>query len=545
MYLQHQYSILMKKIALFLLLMISMPSVFAVNDIGRLYAELDALLLRKDEFCRAKEARIDSLKNLKNVTSGYSGLFKLYNEIFSEYYTYRSDSAFHYLSLAEDMASRSSVEKYIDMCKINRSLLLATTGYFSQSLDVLNGISRDKLDKSLLFDYFSAYEWVYSVWSEYSAEDAFAVDFREKEMLYNDSMLSVLDPSSKEFLYWSGELNARKGNQYEAQKFYEKALNGLKVDTRLYACVTCGLAFAHKRQGNLKEYEKYLIMSAISDITCPLKENLSMQELAMLIYQSQEPDLEKANRYINYSMNDAMFYNNRLRMLEIAKKFPPIVNTYQNKWIEKNKVLVRSVYFISFLSVLLVFAMLYIFRQFKLLNRQRAIVTDMNLQLKELNSELLKTNRTREEYVSLFLDLCAAYIDKLNKYQDLVKRKVKAKQIDDLLKMANSSKMTDSDARQFFVNFDTAFVTLYPNFVSEFNNLLREGEEIIPGKGDILNTELRIFALVRLGIKDSSRIATLLFYSPQTIYNYRTAVKNKAKNREEFEEHVKSLCSMA
>lgn len=229
-------------------------------------------------------------------------------------------------------------------------------------------------------------------------------------------------------------------------------------------------------------------------------------------------------------------------MLEIAKKFPPIVNTYQNKWIEKNKVLVRSVYFISFLSILLVFAMLYIFRQFKLLGRQRAIVTEMNMQLKNLNSELLKTNRTREEYVSLFIELCAAYIDKLNKYQDLVKRKVKAKQIDDLLKMSNNSKMTDSDARQFFVNFDTAFLTLYPNFVNEFNLLLREDESIIPGKGEIMNTELRIFALIRLGIKDSSRIATLLFYSPQTIYNYRTAVKNKAKNREEFEEQVRNLC---
>ncbi len=165
----------------------------------------------------------------------------------------------------------------------------------------------------------------------------------------------------------------------------------------------------------------------------------------------------------------------------------------------------------------------------------------MNNKLKELNSELVKTNRTREEYVSLFLELCAAYIDKLNKYQDLVKRKVKAKQIDDLLKIS-SSKMSDSDARQFFVNFDTAFLTLYPNFISEFNSLVREGEEIIPAKGEILNTELRIFALIRLGIKDSSRIATLLFYSPQTIYNYRTSVKNKAKNRDEFEEQVKKLC---
>ena len=145
--------------------------------------------------------------------------------------------------------------------------------------------------------------------------------------------------------------------------------------------------------------------------------------------------------------------------------------------------------------------------------------------------------------MSLFIELCAAYIDKLNKYQDLVKRKVKAKQVDDLLKIANSSKMSDSDARQFFVNFDTAFLTLYPNFVSEFNMLLREGEEIVPAKGEILNTELRIYALVRLGIKDSSRIATLLCYSPQTIYNYRTTVKNKAKNREEFEEQVKKVCT--
>lgn len=544
LYSAHRNIIVMNKFAFLLLFMIGVSSVFASDDTRKLYDELDALLLRRDEFCRAKEARIDSIKNLKDEMNSYSGLFGLYNDVFLEYYTYRSDSAFYYLSLAEKMAVRTSVEKYIDMCKINRSLLLATTGYFSQSLEVLNEIERDRLDPSLMFDYYSAYEWVYSVWSEYSADDTFAVDFRNKEMLYNDSILQVLEPTSKEFMYWSGELNARKGNQYEAQKFYEKALEGLRVDTRLYACVTCGLAFAYKKQGNMKDYEKSLIMSAISDITCPLKENLSMQELAMFLYQSPEPDLVRANKYINYSMEDAMFYNNRLRMLEIAKKFPPIVNTYQNKWIDKNRILVRSIYFISFLGGLLVIAMLYIFRQLKLLRAQRSIVTDMNMQLKELNSELLKTNRTREEYVSLFIELCAAYIDKLNKYQDLVKRKVKAKQVDDLLKIANSSKISDSDARQFFVNFDTAFLTLYPNFVSEFNMLLREGEEIAPTKGEILNTELRIYALVRLGIKDSSRIATLLFYSPQTIYNYRTMVKNKARNREEFEEQVKKVCTI-
>lgn len=531
----------MKKLILLLLLFVNMPFVYAIDDIGRLYSELDALLVRRDEFCKMKEARIDSIRQLVRSNMTYQDLFKLYDKIFDEYFTYRSDSAYYYLSLAEKIAVKSSVQSYIDKCRINRSFLLSTTGYFSQSLDVLNGIDRSNLDKTMLFDYYSAYEWVYSVWGEYSADDTFSFDFRDKEIIYNDSILSVLEPSSNDFMYWSGELNAKKGKPREAQMFYEKALEGLEIDTRLYACVTCGLAFAHKSQGNMKEYEKYLVMSAISDVICPLKENLAMQELAMFLFQNPEQDLARANKYINYSMEDAMFYNNRLRMLEIAKKFPPIVNTYQNKWIEKNEVLMKSIYFISFLGILLMISLLLIFRQLKMLREQRKIVTDMNNKLKELNSELVKTNRTREEYVSLFLELCAAYIDKLNKYQDLVKRKVKAKQIDDLLKIS-SSKMSDSDARQFFVNFDTAFLNLYPNFISEFNSLVREGEEIVPAKGEILNTELRIFALIRLGIKDSSRIATLLFYSPQTIYNYRTSVKNKAKNRDEFEEQVKKLC---
>ena len=110
-----------------------------------------------------------------------------------------------------------------------------------------------------------------------------------------------------------------------------------------------------------------------------------------------------------------------------------------------------------------------------------------------------------------------------------------------MLKLS-TNKMNEADAKRFFVNFDTSFLTLYPNFVNEFNALLRDGEAIYPDKGGLLNTELRIFALIRLGIKDSSSIATLLFYSPQTIYNYRTAVRNKARNRDDFEEQVKKLC---
>ena len=190
---------------------------------------------------------------------------------------------------------------------------------------------------------------------------------------------------------------------------------------------------------------------------------------------------------------------------------------------------------------MLIISLIIIRRQLKKVGNAQLSLGELNRQLSKLNDELLKTNQTREEYVSLFLDLCASYIDKLNRYQELVKRKIKAKQADDLLKQ-NSTRMSEADTKRFFVNFDTAFLTLYPTFITEFNALLRPGEEIYPQKGEILNTELRIFALVRMGIKDSSRIATLMFYSPQTIYNYRTSVRNRAKNRDEFEEQIKQLC---
>lgn len=508
------------------------------SDFPQLYKQLEQVLALRQATALHKEARIDSLRQTIRPGMSASTLYQLYGQIFEEYYVYRSDSALFYVDQAEKMAIRLNDLQKQQQCIINRSLLLATTGYFSQALEQLNEINRAQVDSTMLLSYYTAYEWVYSVWSEYSNDDVYAPQFRKKEVLYNDSMLQVLPRESNEYYYWKGELKARTGNQLEAQQAYEKALQGLAVNTRLYACVTCGLAFAHKRQGNFREYEKYLILSSISDNTCPLKENLSMQELAIFLYETSDQELEKANRYLNYSMEDAMFYNNRLRMLEIARKFPSIVSSYQQKSNDKSERLTRAICFISLLSLLLAVSIFYIYRQMQQLGKQRKAVTHMNNQLTELNNELLRTNHIREEYVSLFLDLCAAYIDKLNRYQDLVKRKVKAKQTEDLAKLANN-KMSENDAKHFFVNFDTTFLTLYPNFIKEFNALLREGEEIIPQKGEILNTELRIFALVRLGIKDSSRIATLLFYSPQTIYNYRTAVRNRARDRESFEEKVK------
>jgi tetratricopeptide (TPR) repeat protein len=531
----------MKNIFFLLLLFIVSGSAQGAS-VDILYLQLEECLAKRPEYAQNKEARIDSIEKQWKRQMPLEQKYQLCFKIFQEYYTYRSDSAFYYIDMAYQLAQQLNRPVYKDRCIIHKSLLLSTTGYFSQAKEMLDDIDRAKIAPSLLAEYYEAYEWVYSVWSEYLNDDLYSPTYRNLEIQYTDSLLSVLPPKSARYYYWRGEYLARTGKQDEAEKAYQKALKGLPQDTRLYACVTCGIAFTYMRRGEMKEYERYLIMAAISDMICPLKENLAMQELAMYIFKNKDGDLERANRYLNVSMEDAMFYNNRLRMLEIARKFPSIVSSYQEQSNIKNRRMTWAFVFICILSAGLVVSLIFIRQQVKQIRLRRRAIAEMNQKLRLLNQELLHTNRSREEYISLFLDLCAAYIDKLSKYQELVRRKVKAKQIDDLLKIANSTKMPESDAKHFFVNFDTAFLTLYPNFIKEFNELLREGEEIEVKRGELLNTELRIFALIRMGVKDSSRIATLLFYSPQTIYNYRTAVRNRARDRENFEEQVKQLC---
>lgn len=516
------------------------------GNLDTLYRRLEYALEHRADYMREKEEKIGRLKRLVHEARSSDESFRLYDSIYHEYYIYKFDSAMVCVDKAERLAMKRGNAYYQNLFRVYRAYLLSTTGYFSEAVAALSAVDRSVFDPKLRKEYYQACQWAYNVWAEYSDDNIYAPRYREKFLAYSDSLLAVIEPDSREYFYRKAEREGLGGDfdWKKAEVDYLKALEGLHVSTRLYACATCGLALVYKKMGRYEDYEKYLILSAISDQICPLKENLSMQELALHIFKTREADVALANRYLGYSLEDAIFYNNRLRLLEIAKKFPSIVMAYQQQNKEKSRRLALTVSFVSILSVGLLLSLLYICKQMRQLRLRREELATVNRELKQLNRKLVNTNHIREEYVSLFLDLCAAYIDKLGKYQDLVKRKVKARQIDDLLKIVNSSKMSEPDAKEFFVNFDTAFLAIYPQFIEEFNALLREDERIIPKKGEILNTELRIFALVRIGIKDSSKIATLLFYSPQTIYNYRSAVKSKAIVRDDFEKQVEALCAL-
>jgi hypothetical protein len=514
-------------------------------SVDSLYRVLDAALTRRPETMQRKELRIDSLRRRLQAAPSDSDRFQLAGHLYRETYTYCFDSAMHYVHLEMQLADRLQCPKAQVLGRIHRSVLLSTSGYFSESVDNLASLrlsAEVRRDDEVMSAYYYAWEWAYSTWAEYAADTLYAPAYYRQEMAYQDSLIRVLPPDSQPWHYWQGERAFRRQQYDEAEAHYLRALEGLRQNERLYAMTTYGLALVYGRTGQASLHEEYLLLAAIADQECPLKENLALQELAMLIYKEYPARLGKANDYLQVSLQDARFYHNRLRLLEVANKFPDIAESYQAWGEREHRRMVAALAAVTLLALGLLLSLGFLWRQLRRNRRQRVALAEMNAGLHQLNEALSATNLTRERYVSLFLDLCAAYIHKLNNFQNLVKRKVMAKQAEDLLKMVNATRLSEVDAKEFFLHFDTAFLTLYPDFIRSFNALLREDAQIKLERGDKLNTELRIYALIRLGVKDSSTIATLLFYSPQTIYNYRSAVKNRAKDKERFDEDVMELC---
>ena len=291
-------------------------------------------------------------------------------------------------------------------------------------------------------------------------------------------------------------------------------------------------------------YEKYLVEAAISDQICPLKENLALQELSTYLYNKDAKYAKRVSKYIYCSMEDAQFYNNRLRMVEISRILPLITETNHQREIRQNRIITISLVVVSIVFLGFLAMMFFVFRINKRLAKSRREVRSQNMLLEELNQKMLNTNKRRETYMRLFMDISAVYIKKLDDYRKLVSRKIKAKQTADLLTAINSYKLAEEEASSFYIRFDKAFMDLYPNFVDEFNQLLLPEKQIVLPAPNSLTKELRIYALMRLGITDGQELATLLFYSTQTIYNYKAAIRKRAKDLTTFDAAINRLCNV-
>lgn len=513
----------------------------AKNEV--LLDKLGTFIEQRGTFSKQKEERINNVRRQLQGESDEKRL-AIYNQMFQEYYTYRFDSAMKYVDKMHQLAVHTQNKHYKQLAAIHRALLLSTGGYYSQAEQTLKNIPQKELDSSLIYEYNITAYWVYNYWSDYCHDDVYSPLYnKEKGKFLAEAVRLYPDKHAAEYYYLIGEmLYWRKSPTRQSSLYYQKALKSTTLNTRTYASAAYALARNYKQEGRYQAYEAWLIRAAMSDQVCPLKENLALQELAMHLFQQDESNAKRASEYIYCSMEDAQFYNNRLRMLEISKRLPAIVSVYEKQLQSKQ----QSITYATVLSLLLAAALLvgiiFIWKQNKKLNKRGIEIDFNNKELAKLNEKLRKTDATREKYMRLFMDLCAIYIGKINNYRKLVVRKIKAKQVEDLLHKSNSERLTEAEASEFYLRFDKAFLELFPTFIDEFNTLLRPEEQIKLSPDGGLTTELRIYALMRLGVTDSSEIATLLFYSPQTIYNYRTATKKKLIDKEHFDADLAQIC---
>ena len=547
----------MKRSLLYILFLLLPTTLSAGSKTQQLRQKLDNLLEQRKALIDNKNKDINRLK--KNLTTSENTLKRLqtYEQLFEEYYVFQFDSAMTYLNKGIKLAKETQNTYYYNSNTISKAELLSIGGLYSEAIHEIEQVDTTGLDKAQHFEYYFSLFRIHTYWADFCNDKTYTPTHRLKAQEYLKKAMPFCDETAKTYEYYLGEYAVFVlNNPQAARAHYVKAIKQLPQNSRFYAMSCFALSGSYGNEGNTEKQEEFLLLSSIADIENCTMENFALQNLAMYIFEHNKDELDLAQQYIQTALEDAHFYNNRLRIIEISSKLPVIVSSYQQTLNQRNKVQMTAIIVISLLLLFLLSAVFYIVKQTKRLSLQQQELQknnnqlselnrqqkELNTQLHDLNALLVDTNRKRERLAKLYIDLCAKYIARLKKQQTLVKRKIKANQTTELLSQLSSERLSEEDAATFLSRFDKAFLDLYPDFTEELNSLLLPEGQIQNKNTDELTTEQRIMALIRLGVKESAEIADLLFYSPQTIYNYRSVLKGKAINKETFEEEVMKLC---
>lgn len=546
-----------KEVLLFVLLCFVLG---AYGQHAALMEQLDSVLDNRSAIIKEKYNRIAYLTGHIAKEDNASRRLQLLAGIYQEYYVFQHDSAMCYTQRMFKLASAVDNSYYKQLALMNEAYLLSIDGLYAESLTCMERVDTLSLDSSLRSQYYLTLFRIYSYWAAYDNDSKYAPKYRSLAKNYVAMAIPYLKPDYDGYDYYLGEYDVLAKDYAGAQKHFMATLGKVPKSSRFYAMACYSLAHLTNSRKITDKNVDYLIMSAISDVLGCTMENMALKQLALYIYNHDDTgkNIKRAMQYMNTSLNDAKFYNSQLRIMQASQEMTPIFSNY-NRLLDE-RMHVQQLVSMAFLviSLLLTAAIGFIFRQNSRLNQQRKLLkqanerleksnereTFLNKKLSNLNERLIRTNNRRENLAKLYIDICARYIDKFTKYKTLVKRKVKAHQEKDLLKTSASEKYSQEE-EAFLFRFDQVFLEMYPNFISELNSLLKDDCKLAAPRKNTLTMELRICALIRMGVTESYEIAGLLFYSPQTIYNYRTTLRNMAKNRETFCEDIQRLSKEA
>ncbi len=504
-------------------------------------ARLDFTLKNKENFKAEKLKRISALKDSGALVLGsFDQHYRLNSRIIAQYEKFQIDSAIAYVQKNIILAQKAANRHAMNESNLKLAGLFSSEGKYIESQRILNKIQRESLDSALLPLYFTTLTEFCSHYGQSSNSSS----YYKRSELYRDSLLQVLDPSSLQYQITLATTKLYAFGDTRAQQMLEELLKRTGEQTPQRALVAYYLGVIAKRNNDLEAQINYLSISAITDMRLAIMDNASLQNLSLAFYE--KGDIVRAYQYIQQAIQDAIFCNVRYRTIESTTFYPLINAAFQDKERKEKQFLVLSLSVISLLSILLLGGIIKVNRQKKKLNIIRAELhstnqelLELNESLKESNSNLSEASHIKEIYITQFFEICSSYIEKHEQYRNALYKHAMSDDIRQLKKELKTDNFVKSELEELYRNFDVIFLNLYPNFIAEFRGLLLDDQKIIPPAAEFLNTELRIYALIKLGINDTTKIARFLRCSLQTIYNYRVKVRNNIRTtKEEFEKAV-------
>lgn len=541
----------------------------ALEENRKLLHSLDSLLEQQDLFVRVKEERIKQLKMQYSRVKDVKELYAMNRMVYLEYRVYDADSALHYINKNIQLAQQTNNRTWEVVSLLEQSFVLTSSGLLTEALKAVSDIQPEELPQNLRSEYFGRLCTLYSRLRDYSSESSqLSEHYNNLQKAFRDSVYLTATPD--ELRYWNCRAWLYLGTPEiePVKQAFEENKQTLSNDSRKYSIATYNLSAIYRSENNESKYLENLILSAMADIRSVNGDIGSLQEIAEYLFKHGE--IDRAYNYILYCSQKAMLFHNRVRIVKMSHLQNQIYKAYQEQSRTQQKRLQASLIAVSFLFLVLIGAFLFIRKQMRRLkeanlkldstNQKLSVnmdalstahqrleevnmqLKDLNTQLQEVNDQLRESNYVKEEYIGYVFNICSTYISKLEEFRKNINRKLKVGQIEDVKAMTDSSATASNELKEFYQNFDTIFLHLYPDFVGDFNALLLPEERIELKEGELLNTELRIHALIRLGITDSVKIADFLHCSAQTVYNNRLRTRNKSIiPKEDFINAVKKL----
>ena len=545
---RHQFyknpEIEMRSVNIIILLFFFSANLISQPAVDSILRQLDKTLERKEDFFNRKYQSINQLKStlVEVDPNNLDLLFNLNHNLFKEYGSFIYDSAFHYAARMQQLAFETGDPEKINISRMKMSFVLLSSGMFNEALDTLRRVDPTIMGNKQKVEYFDLMGRAFYDMAEYANDRYFEPLYKSRGNQSTRKAIRFADPGN--YQHWASRaLLHFKSNQLDsALYYYRKVLGDFDVSLHQKAMIYASMADCSLKTGDTLDAISYLANSAINDIKSVVTETIALRNLANVLYHLGY--IRAAHRYIVLANNDASFYGARQRSFQISGVLP-IIEGEKLELIEKQKKqLELYVIFLAILTGLIIFSLIVIFKQLTNLKRARAAILEANNNLKSLNETLKEANKIKEEYIAYYFNISTNYVDKLEYLKQTINRNLDNKRYSNISQTLGKL-VIKKEREQLFRNFDKIFLSIFPDFVEGFNALFEKKDQVQLSEQGDMNTDLRIFALIRMGIYENEKIAKILNFSINTIYSYKNRIKKRSVvPNNEFEDRIMEIKSV-